>query len=421
MVKPLLEFLKDMPDHRSSRKKLHELAEVLMLIIIGFLAGKHTFRRMRRWLKKKEKVLKKHLKLEGGIPSIATMSRIASSVDPDLVALAFVDWIGQIVSTKGIHIVIDGKGLRAATEKIRGGRTPYILNAIDAATKLVIAQLAISEKTNEMTAIPEMIRILDISGSTVTIDAIGATSEILNLIDEQNGYFVQQVKKNCPATYQEIKNFFETTKKEKDEDKEDFEKKNNGKYDEYDSGLEINRDRHEYRAMLSYSGDSSVSAIRDDIPSIRTIGMSTQVRIPIERDDDGNDATPSKNDFMKNGSRRRPHPTDGDALTDDVERVAMVSNRDCKAKELAQYKREHWRIENCLHYVLDESFREDKCTARKSKKVLSVLRKFAYNVIRLIQISDLSENIPVTHVMDDIETDLGIASKYLFKPLPSLY
>ena len=70
---------------------------------------------------------------------------------------------------------------------------------------------------------------------------------------------------------------------------------------------------------------------------------------------------------------------------------------------------------------MDESFREDKCTARKSKKALSVLRKFAYNVIRLIQLLDLSENIPVTHVMDDIETDLGIASKYLFKPIPSMY
>ena len=421
MVRPLIEFLKDIPDPRSIRKKPHELAEVLMLIIIGFLAGKHTFRRMRRWLKKKEKALKRHLKLAGGIPSIATISRIASSVDPDLVALAFIDWIGQIVSTRGIHIVIDGKGLRAATEKIRGGRTPYILNAIDAATKLVIAQLAISEKTNEMTAIPELIRILDISGSTVTIDAIGATSEILNLIDEQDGYFIQQVKKNCPATYQEIKDFFEAAKKEQSEDKDGFEKKNKGKYGEYDSGLEINRDRHEYRAMLSYSGDSSISTIRDDISCIRTIGMSTQVRIPIERDADGNDVTPSKKDFLKNGSRRRPHPTDGDALTDDVERVAMVSNRDCGAKELAQYKREHWRIENCLHYVLDESFREDKCTARKSKKTLSVLRKFAYNVIRLIQLLDLSEDIPFTHVMDDIEADLGVASKYLFKPIPSMY
>ena len=173
--------------------------------------------------------------------------------------------------------------------------------------------------------------------------------------------------------------------------------------------------------MLSYSGDSSISTIRDDISCIRTIGMSTQVRIPIERDADGNDVTPSKKDFLKNGSRRRPHPTDGDALTDDVERVAMVSNRDCGAKELAQYKREHWRIENCLHYVLDESFREDKCTARKSKKTLSVLRKFAYNVIRLIQLLDLSEDIPFTHVMDDIEADLGVASKYLFKPIPSMY
>ena len=421
MVKPLIEFLRDIPDPRCDRKKQHELAEVLMLIIIGYLAGKHSFRRMRRWLKKKEKMLKKHLKLSGGIPSIATMSRIASAIDPELAALAFADWIGQIVSTRGIHVVIDGKGLRAATEKIRGGRTPYILNAIDAATKLVIAQLAIPEKTNEMTAIPDLIRMLNISNSTVTIDAIGATSEILNLIDRQGGYFVQQVKKNCPATYQEIKDFFETAEKEKDEDKEGFEKKNKGKYGEYDSGLEINRDRHEYRAMLSYSGDNSISTIRDDIPCIRTIGMSTQVRIPLERDDDGNDITPSKKEFLKNGSRRRPHPTDGDALTDDVERVAMVSNRDCGAKELARYKREHWRIENCLHYVLDESFHEDKCTARKSKKALSVLRKFAYNVIRLVQLSDPSENIPITHVMDDIEADLGIASKYLFNPIPSMY
>ena len=164
MVRPLIEFLKDIPDPRSIRKKPHELAEVLMLIIIGFLAGKHTFRRMRRWLKKKEKALKRHLKLAGGIPSIATISRIASSVDPDLVALAFIDWIGQIVSTRGIHIVIDGKGLRAATEKIRGGRTPYILNAIDAATKLVIAQLAISEKTNEMTAVNGIIKIPTFGG-----------------------------------------------------------------------------------------------------------------------------------------------------------------------------------------------------------------------------------------------------------------
>ena len=207
MVKPLIEFLRDIPDPRCNRKKRHELAEVLMLIIIGFLAGKHTFRRMQRWLKKNEKVLKKYLKLSGGIPSIATMSRIAGAIDSDLAALAFADWIGQIVSTRGIHIVIDGKGLRAATERIRGGRTPYILNAIDAATKLVIAQLAIPEKTNEMTAIPELIRMLNISNSTVTIDAIGATSEILNLIDRQSGYFVQQVKKNCPATYQEIKDF----------------------------------------------------------------------------------------------------------------------------------------------------------------------------------------------------------------------
>ena len=421
MVKPLIRFLGEIPDPRSSRKKRHKMEEVLMLIIIGFLAGKHTFRRIRRWCKNKEKTLKKHLKLAGGIPSVATMSRIAGTVDHELVALAFMDWIGQIVGTKGIHIVIDGKGLRAATEKVKGGKTPYILNAIDAATKLVIAQLAIHEKTNEMTAIPALLRMIDINGSTVTIDAIGATSEILNLINEQKGFFVQQIKKNCPATYQEITDFFEKSEKEKAEDRKEFEKKNKNKYSEYNSGLEINRDRHEYRDMKSYNGDDSISTIRTDIPCIRTIGLSTQVRIPIERDDNGEDITPSKTDFLKNGSIRRPRPTDGDALTDDIERVAMISNRDCGAAELACYKRAHWRIENCLHYVLDESFHEDKCTARKSKKTLSVLRKFAYNIIRMIQMYDLTEGTPFSHVMDDIEADLGMATKYLFKPIASMY
>lgn len=97
--------------------------------------------------------------------------------------------------------MIDGKALRAATEKIKDKKTPYILNAMDAATNLVIAQAAIPETTNEMTAIPKLLEILDITGSTVTIDAIGATEAILRMTEGKDGYFIQQIKKNCPATY----------------------------------------------------------------------------------------------------------------------------------------------------------------------------------------------------------------------------
>ena len=157
----------------------------------------------------------KYLTLKNGIPSLSTFSRIACGIDEELLSLAFTDWIGSILSIRGIHIVIDGKALRAATEKIKDKKAPYILNAMDAATNLVIAQIPIPEKTNEMTAIPKLLEILDITGNTVTIDAIGATETILRMIEEKKGYFVQQIKKNCPATYQEIQNIFEGLEEEK--------------------------------------------------------------------------------------------------------------------------------------------------------------------------------------------------------------
>ena len=142
--------------------------------------------------------------------------------------------------------MIDGKALRAAAEKIKDKKAPYILNALDAATNLVIAQISIPEKTNEITAIPKLLEILDITGSTVTIDAIGATEAILSMIEEKGGYFVQQIKKNCPATYQEIQNVFGEIGKEKEADPEKFEKENQGRYSEY-SSCEKNRERVEYR------------------------------------------------------------------------------------------------------------------------------------------------------------------------------
>lgn len=221
-VKPLCDFLKEVPDPRSDRKKPHDHVEVLMLIIIGFLVRKPSLRRIVKWCSRNEETLQKHLKLRGGIPSLSTVSRLVSGVDVELLTFAFINWIGNILSTKGIHLIIDGKALRAATEKVKDKRTPYILNAIDAATKLVVGQLAIPEKTNEMTAIPRLLEILDITGSTVTIDAIGTTETIMGAIQENGGYFVLQVKKNCPATYCELTDLFYGLEEEQKKDKKKF-------------------------------------------------------------------------------------------------------------------------------------------------------------------------------------------------------
>lgn len=409
-----------MPDPRCARKHKHVHAEILLLIILGFLAGKPSLRRIVKWAKRNQAKLKKNLGLENGIPSLSTFSRIVSGMDEELLALTFTDWIGNILSTRGIHIVIDGKALRAAAEKMKGKKAPYILNAMDAATNLVIAQAAIPEKANEMTAIPKLLEILDITGSTVTIDAIGATETILRMIEEKGGYFVQQIKKNCPATYQEIENIFGGLEKEKKENPGKFFRENEGCYSEY-SSCEKNRERVEHREVRCYANDDAVGKIREDLPFICSVASSRQVRIPKEVDTDGNDVTPDKETFLKQGSRKCPKPTEGDGLTDQIQKVGLVSNRTLTAEEFARYKREHWRIENCLHYVLDEDFREDKCTARKSKNTLSVLRKTAYNIIRLMQIERPKDREQVIDVIDEITDDISAVAKWIFNPIPSFY
>lgn len=420
LVKPLAEYLGEMPDPRCARKHKHSHVEILLLIVLGFLAGKTSLRRIVKWAKRNQKKLKKYLELENGIPSLSTFSRITSIIDEELLSVAFTDWIGSILSTKGIHIVIDGKALRAAAEKIKDKKAPYILNALDAATNLVIAQISIPEKTNEITAIPKLLEILDITGSTVTIDAIGATEAILSMIEEKGGYFVQQIKKNCPATYQEIQNVFGDIGKEKEADPEKFEKENQGRYSEY-SSCEKNRERVEYREMKCYTKDDAIGKIRKELPFICSVALSCQVRIPKESDADGRDTTPDKETFLKQGSRKCPKPTEGDELTDQIQKVGLVSNHVLTAEEFARYKRDHWRIENCLHYVLDTDFLEDRSTAKKSKNVLSVLRKTAYNIIRLMQIDAPKDRKLVIDVIDEITDNFSVVLKWVFDPIPSLY
>ena len=377
-----------MPDPRCARKHKHSHVEILLLIVLGFLAGKTSLRRIVKWAKRNQKKLKKYLDLKNGIPSLSTFSRITGVIDEELLSLAFTDWIGNILNTKGIHIVI--------------------------------AQIPISEKTNEITAIPKLLELLDITGSTITIDAIGATEAILSMIDEKDGYFVQQIKKNCPATYQEIQNVFEELEKEKEADPEKFGKENKGRYSEY-SSCEKNRERVEYREMKCYTNDDAIGKIRKELPFICSVASSCQIRIPKEIDADGNDMTPDKETFLKQGSRKCPKPTEGDELTDQIQRVGLVSNHVLTAEEFARYKRDHWRIENCLHYVLDEDFLEDKSTARKSKNVLSVLRKTAYNIIRLMQIDAPKDRKLVIDVIDEITDDFSIVLKWIFDPIPSFY
>lgn len=385
--------------------------------MIGYLVGRTTIRRSLKWCRNHLQWLRKYIPLKNGIASPSTACRLLSGIDEELFAFEFMEWIGEILDTRGIHLVIDGKALRAAMSKVRDHRVPMVMNAIDAVTGLVLAQLPIQNKDCEITAIPELLKLLDIRGSTVTIDAIGTQSGIMEQIIGQEGHFVLTVKKNQPQSYDEIMKYFgEMSGDYKELKKEpDFKPRHPEMMAEYDEVYhqEKNRDRYEHRWYKACRNVSLLTKTQKEWPHLKTVGHVRQVRIPVERDIAGNDITPDVETFLGKGSRRKPKPVRGDEKNSDIQDVGMISDRVLSAEELGQIKRAHWSIENRLHHVLDDTFREDRSPAKKSKNNLALIRKFAYNILRIAMMSESCSEI-MTEMMDDFCDDPSLIEKYVF-------
>lgn len=361
--------------------------------------------------------LRRHMPFPNGVPSVSTMSRMLAAVDEEMVSLALINWIGEVFNTRGIHIAIDGKGLRAAARKVREEKTPYILNAIDTASRLVIGQLVIHEKANEMTAIPELVELLEIKGSTITIDATGVTENIMNTIHDNGGEFVLQVKKNCPELYEELMRLFEGIWKDRKNNPEEFQDKYGSCYSEART-TEKNRERYEYRTIQSYSNPGGIQERR---PYIASVGRAKQVRIMQVQDDCGNDITPALAEFLEKGSKKQPKREPEEGKEDGAEWFGLAASKVLDAEEMLDYKRRHWAIENSLHYVLDETFGEDKSTIKQGKNTMSLLRKCAYNIARLLQMENPEWQGGIPDIIDNICDNLEIGLRMIFKPIPSRY
>lgn len=409
-------------DPRCGRKTKHDHAEILTYLAAGYLAGRDSVRRCLQWCRNHIDFLRQHLELKNGIASPATVSRILGNIDEEIFCLAFIEWMTGILNTKRINIAIDGKALRGSTEKIRNRKTPYILNVIDTATALVIAQLPIAEKENEITAIPKLLKLLNIQESLVTIDAIGTVQSVIDTINEKEADYLLTVKKGNPLTYQETKEMFAELGKENERitahpgQTVTYEKQ----MDSYDvfKTIEKNRSRMEYRTMQICHNTDLITLCKKQ-KEIKTVGWLEQVRIPMEKDKDGKDITPAYEDFIKNGTVRRPRITTGDDLTDDIHQVGLISSREMSAQETLKIKRNHWKIENSLHYVLDGLFREDRSSARKSKNNLAVIRKIAYNLLRIAILREKTESGP-TEMRDQFNDDLTLIEKYAFRGIAHL-
>lgn len=416
--------MKAVPDPRCGRKTLHDHSEVLVCLVVGFLAGRTTIRRSLNWCQRHLKWLRRYIPLKNGIASPSTASRILSGLDEELFALEFMEWIGEIVNTRGLHLAIDGKALRASMEKVKNFKAPMVMNVMDTVTGLVLAQLPVQNKDCEITAIPELLKLLDIRESTITIDAIGTQTEIMKQIVEQEGHFVLMVKRNQPQSYEEIMKYM-------GEMSEDFKRMKSDKtykprhpemQEKYEESYhqEKNRDRYEHRWYRVCGDCTLLTKTQKEWKFIKTVGQIKQIRILLERDEEGKDITPDVETFIKKGSRRRARPITGDGEKSDIQEIGIISDRELTAEEMGEIKRAHWSIENSVHHVLDDTFREDRSPAKKSKNNLALIRKYAYNILRIAMLSKSCRDV-MTEAMDAFCDDLSLPERYVFNGIYSFY
>ena len=417
--------MKAVDDPRSLRAKKHDLAEVLTCIVAGYVTGHITLRRCLGWCRRHVKWLRKRgLSLKNGIASLSTVSRLLAGIDEELFLFVFIQWIGKIVQTKGVHLAVDGKAVKGAVAKVKGERAPMFLNVVEAATGLVLAHLPISDKESEITSIPELLKYLNIQGSIITTDALGTQTSVMEQVIRQGGHFVMMVKKNQPNSYEEIIRLFETIEKDRKRMATEPAYQSqypelNQKYDEI-SCFEKNRDRYEYREYRIINDPACVSRAKKEWPFLKSVGYVEQTRIRLVRDREGNDITPDRETFRREGSSRQPSPRKGDEEKDDIQVVGIVSDMEMSAEDMGKCKRDHWSVENRLHHVLDDTFREDRSPAKKSKNNLALIRKFAYNLLRLAQIQK-NLRLPMTEIMDLLCDDKVLLGKYIFHEIESFY
>lgn len=155
-------------------------------------------------------------------------------------------------------------------------------------------------------------------------------------------------------------------------------------------------------------------------PFVKTVGLARQIRIPVERDAEGTDITPDKRSFLEKGSRRSPVPVCDEEVGKAIQKTGMISDLELTAEEMGRIKREHWSVENRLHHVLDDTFREDRSPAKKSKNNLALIRKFAYNILRIAMLAEDCVEI-MTEAMDDFNDIPNLRKKYVFNGIASFY
>jgi len=339
----IVHYFANVTDPRLRRRRRHKLIDIIVIAICGTICGCKTWGEIAIYGRQKKAWLQTFLELPNGIPSTDTFRRLFTRIKPAAFQACFRSWMQALAETLGVkQIAIDGKTLRRSHDRGLGQSPLHVVSAWATANQLTLGQAAVSDKSNEITAIPQLLELLDLSGAIVTIDAMGCQKEIARQIREGHGHYVLAVKNNQEHLFQDIQQCFATM----------FDKPNGEGNYSYHETIEQKHGRIDSRQYFTIV---EPVGIRDQAlwQDLRTISMVVSERQVL-----------------------------GEAATSEIR--YYIGSKSGKAKEYARYIRGHWGIENSLHWVLDMVYDEDRSRTRKEHgpENLTWMRKVAISVLK---------------------------------------
>lgn len=335
----------DIDDPRYQHSPPHLLIDIITIAICGVICGADDWVAIEQFGRAKQAWFKTFLRLPHGIPSHDTFGQIFAQLDPDQFRESFIRWVAAISElTLGEIVPIDGKTLRRSHDKRLGKEAIHMISAWASQNRLVVGQLKVDDKSNEITAIPELLRLLALNGCIVTIDAMGCQRNIAAQIISQDADYVLALKDNQERLHQEVQRLFTDALTDPTL---------TIPYD-FDQTVYKGHGRIEIRRCWTIEAPDYIAYLD---PQGRWPGLRCVVRIETER-------------------------RVGPEISREIRHYLASLAGD--PSHLNQIIRTHWHIENKLHWVLDVAFREDECRVRQGHAAenLAVLRHIALNLLK---------------------------------------
>jgi predicted transposase YbfD/YdcC len=331
-------------DPRREHQRFHNLWDIIAITICAVIAGADCWPEVAAYGRCKQGWLESFLELPFGIPSHDTFARVFALLDPLSFQEGFKNWVQALVdATEGRVIAIDGKTLRHSFDHAKDKSALHLVGAWAAENNLILGQQAVDSKSNEITAIPKLLEMLDVSGAIVTIDAMGCQKEIAAKIIEKKADYVLALKGNQENLHQEVKSLFLKALEN------DFEGLEHHTCRTTDS----DHGREEARVYYVVDVPKDLAKRHPEWKGMKTLGLAISER-------QVGDTTPT------------------------VEMRFYISSLDAKVKTFARAVRGHWGIENQLHWVLDVGFHEDASRLREghAPENLALIRRMAVSLLQ---------------------------------------